>query len=196
MDSSLNDMTYSWEFTFKRLVDNLLGTHLMEASPEARDNCTCNRPVRKAFGTFPLMLVISSHGNNNTYFQTYDKKMHSLKEVRANFSSKKCPQLENKPFIVISDCCRGGDLEAEMKSLTNDGMENLSLQNPTGQRVTKDKVYTEQPRIAHMATIYSSSEGIISRGNNYEESFSIAALCRTIEKHPREEINDNEFDCG
>ena len=29
MNSSLNDMSYSWEFTFQRLADNLLAAHFV-----------------------------------------------------------------------------------------------------------------------------------------------------------------------
>ena len=52
-----------------------------------------------------FLLIIMSHGDSKQII-TVDEKRLNYDKIEYNFSHEKCPQLKNKPKIIIFNCCR------------------------------------------------------------------------------------------
>lgn len=69
-----------------------------------------------------FMLIVMSHGYSS-HFMTVDEKYLKYKEIEDNFSHKKCPQLKNKPKIIIYNCCREAITDKIAKQINEQSSE-------------------------------------------------------------------------
>nr|XP_046919983.1 caspase-10-like isoform X2 [Dermatophagoides farinae] len=117
--------------------------------------------------------LIMSHGYSS-HFMTVDEKYLKYKEIEDNFSHKKCPQLKNKPKIIIYNCCR--------EAITDKIAKQINEQSSERQESIDDG-------IKDMIVIYSTLENYLSVRDEEQGTFFANALVQSLN-----EFKDTDLD--
>ncbi|XP_075584632.1 caspase-1-A isoform X2 [Dermatophagoides farinae] len=120
-----------------------------------------------------FMLIVMSHGYSS-HFMTVDEKYLKYKEIEDNFSHKKCPQLKNKPKIIIYNCCR--------EAITDKIAKQINEQSSERQESIDDG-------IKDMIVIYSTLENYLSVRDEEQGTFFANALVQSLN-----EFKDTDLD--
>ncbi|OTF72100.1 caspase-like protein [Euroglyphus maynei] len=121
-------------YTFERLNfkvftrSNLTKAEMLDLMAKLNDDESL-----KNFDIF--LLILMSHGRS-THILTVDGEYLDYEEIEQNFSHEKCPQLINKPKIIIFNCCRQAITDEIIKennerknSIKNDEVKDMIVKN-------------------------------------------------------------------
>ncbi|CAL4067266.1 unnamed protein product [Meganyctiphanes norvegica] len=133
-----------------------------------------------------FVLIIGSHGVDRKTFYSSDGGTHDINEIKLHFTDKSCPQMKNKPKLLIANFCRGTSKEhVESKESTDNTSYSMGM--PELAKARREPLHIELP--THMAVICSASEGVVSLRSKKTGSAFIRYLCETLRESPEDELN-------
>ncbi|CAL4067244.1 unnamed protein product [Meganyctiphanes norvegica] len=136
-----------------------------------------------------LILIINSHGEDRKTFFTSDGGTHDINEIKILFTNTNCPQMKNKPKLLITNFCRGKSQErvTNIENVDNvsQEMEISTINDAESTRSTPLMIELS----THLGVICSVSEGVLSCRSEKTGSFFLQYICETLGNNPEEELN-------
>lgn len=155
--SSLNDMSYSWEFTFKRLSDNLLGAHFVSPLLVQMHNLTMlNQYLRGELQQKQRQLdeLAPEKAANRNKVQSKRDKGHTLEEsvklvLETGSWTVLEPHMLTYPHIIqeISTYREKKSVQLESVKCENNSLDDSLFLSPSNSQIKGLSKKTIQPKV-------------------------------------------------
>nr|XP_027198444.1 caspase-3-like [Dermatophagoides pteronyssinus] len=128
-----------------------------------------------------FLLIIMSHGDSKQII-TVDEKRLNYDKIEYNFSHEKCPQLKNKPKIIIFNCCRK---TTTTSNDDDDDDEDLKERNFERQ----ESIDGGGGTIKDMIVVYSTLKYYLSVRDEEQGTFFVDCLVKSLQEYKESNLD-------
>ncbi|KAL1478814.1 hypothetical protein MTO96_052363, partial [Rhipicephalus appendiculatus] len=164
------------EFLFKCVV------HKDKTADEMKELLSEVAQSQEQEGAECLVIILMSHGNQDTIEGVDNEELHLIDDVYAKFNNKNCPALQGKPKLFFIQACRGEEWDNGTNAKGHDASDTRPV---PAEKPQLSSSIGQKPLItwSDMYIAYAAIPGYRSLRNREFGSWFLSAVYKVFSEH-------------